>query len=114
MGPYDKPLAWLGDSKEQVISCSMDARKEAGYRLRQLQKGGSLSLPHSRPMPSIGQRCYELRIRDRDAFLRIIYRIDSDAIVIAEVLLKKTNKTPKYIIDICKERLKNYDLISKR
>jgi phage-related protein len=31
-------------------------------------------MPHSRPMPDIGERCHELRIVDVDATWRIIYR----------------------------------------
>ena len=60
-------------------------------------------------MPSIGARCHELRINDEDSTWRIIYRIDDDAIVILEVLQKKTNQTPKRIIAACKNRLKDYD-----
>jgi phage-related protein len=44
---------------------------------------------------------------------RIIYRIDSDAIVIAEVFAKKANQTPKEAIAICKQRLKRYDADSQ-
>jgi len=40
---------------------------------------------------------------------RLIYRIDDDAIVMAEVFKKKTPNTPKPIIDLCKARLKDYD-----
>lgn len=60
-------------------------------------------------MPSIGRRCHELRIADKDGTWRIVYRTDTDAIVILEVFVKKTGKTPKRIIDICKQRLKDYD-----
>jgi phage-related protein len=60
-------------------------------------------------MPSIGRRCHELRIVDEDATWRAIYRIDSDAIVIADVFSKKTQATPKKVIDACKRRLREYD-----
>jgi phage-related protein len=60
-------------------------------------------------MPSIGPRCHELRIRDEGLNWRIIYRIDADAIVIAEIFAKKTNQTPSQIIGVCKMRLKAYD-----
>lgn len=66
-------------------------------------------MPHSRPMPSIGRRCHELRIPDDKLSWRIVYRIDEDAIVIAEVFSKKTGKTPKSVIDTCKTRLREYD-----
>ena len=51
---------------------SAEARREAGLLLRQLQLGESLSLPQSRPMPSIGPRCHELRINDANKTWRII------------------------------------------
>jgi phage-related protein len=44
-------------------------------------------------MPSIGRRCHELRIDDDNVAWRIIYRTDADAIVIAEVFAKKTDRT---------------------
>lgn len=77
--------------------------------LRQLQEGENLELPHSRPMPSIGAHCHELRVRDADKNWRIIYRIDDDAILIIEVFNKTTRATPKNVIEVCKKRLSKYD-----
>ncbi len=64
MGRNDKPLVWL---KGQVKTppFSQHARLEAGFLLRLLQHGHMLSLPQSRPMPTIGPHCHELRIVDR-------------------------------------------------
>ena len=60
---YDKPLVWIeGEIKTPPFSA--EARIEAGVWLRRLQQGEHLGLPHSRPMPGIGPRCHELRIRD--------------------------------------------------
>ncbi|MEQ8314636.1 MAG: type II toxin-antitoxin system RelE/ParE family toxin [Gammaproteobacteria bacterium] len=108
MSPKDKPLVWLhGEVKSPPLTAA--ARVEAGYLLRVLQSGELVSMPRSRPMPSIGRKCHELRITDENKIWRIVYRIDADAIVIAEVFEKKTTKTPKYVIDNCKKRLRNYD-----
>lgn len=107
MSTRDKPLVWpQGEIRTPPFSAS--ARIEAGYLLRRLQKGEKLSLPHSRPMPSIGAKCHELRIVDDDKIWRIVYRIDADAIVILEVFQKKTQKTP-HVIDNCKRRIKQYE-----
>jgi phage-related protein len=65
-------------------------------------------MPDSRPMPSIGKSCYELRVNDVNKTWRIIYYIDDEAIVILEVLAKKTQKTPQEVIEICKKRLIRY------
>jgi len=92
---------------------SHEARIEAGYLLRKLQQGESVGMPRSRPMPVIGKRCHELRIVDADQTWRIIYRIDSDAIVIADIFSKKRRETPKSVIDMSKVRFRNYDEAAK-
>ena len=112
MSPSDKPLVWLhGEVRSPPFSDN--ARLEAGFLLRRLQQGEKLAMPQSRPMPSIGTRCHELRINDENLTWRIVYRIDSDAIVILEVFDKKTNQTPKRVIDTCKDRIKEYNRESK-
>lgn len=108
MSPRDKPLVWM-HGKVRTPPLSREARIEAGFLLRLLQRGEKLSMPHSRPMPSIGPRCHELRIPDEDSTWRVIYRIDDDAIVIAEVFSKKTRATPRPVIRACKKRFKEYD-----
>ena len=59
-------------------------------------------------MPSVARGCHELRIIDRDATWRVMYNVDSDAIVILEVFPKKTRATPKTVIDTCRARLRSY------
>ena len=104
----DNPLVWLhGEIKTPPFSVA--ARLDAGALLRRLQRGEKLSMPHSRPMPSIGARCHELRINDRGRTWRIFYRLDPDAVVIAAVAEKKTRKTPKSLLDLCRRRLAQYD-----
>lgn len=104
----DKPLVWLhGEIRTPPFSTS--ARIEAGVLLRRLQRGEMLSMPHMRPMPSLGPRCYELRIPDEDNSFRIFLRIDPDAIPILDVDEKKSRKTPKETIDVCQLRLRRYD-----
>jgi phage-related protein len=103
-----KPLVWRhGEIKTPPFT--VNARVEAGTLLRRLQEGESLGLPHSRPMPSVGPRCHELRIRDEKHNWRIVYRLDADAIIIADVFAKTTRQTPKRVIDACKRRLRLYD-----
>jgi len=107
----DKPLVWLhGEVRTPPLSAA--ARLEAGLLLRRLQRGESLGLPQSRPMPAIGRRCHELRLVDAQATWRIVYRTDADAIIVAEVFAKKTQATPKAVIDAYKRRLRAYDAIA--
>ena len=98
-----KPLAWLhGEIKTPPFS--KEGRIEAGTLLRRLQRGEGLGLPHSRPMPSIGRGCHELRVADKNHEWRIVYRVDPDAIVISDVFAKKTRKTPRDVIERCRRR----------
>ncbi|HTY60231.1 MAG TPA: type II toxin-antitoxin system RelE/ParE family toxin [Bacteroidota bacterium] len=104
----DKPLVWLhGEIKTPPPS--RFARVELGFLLRRLQRGERLSMPSSRPMSSIGTGCHELRVVDQGAVWRLVYRIDGDAIVILEIFQKKTAKTPKSVIKLCKRRIRLYD-----
>jgi phage-related protein len=108
VSPKDKPLVWLsGEVKTPPFSAG--ARIEAGFLLRRLQSGHRLAMPHSRPMPSIGGHCHELRIQDSQKTWRVIYRVDSDAIIIAEVFAKKQQTTPATVIRRSRERLQRYD-----
>lgn len=73
-----------------------------------LQEGERLGMPDSRPMPTIGSSCHELRIPDGSLTWRIIYALTSDAVVILEVFEKKTRATPKNVVDVTKRRWKQF------
>lgn len=103
----DKPLVWL-EGEVKTPPFSEAARIEAGVLLRRLQRGEHLSLPHSRPIPSIGKACHELRIQDANRTWRIIYHVDTDAIVILDVFAKTTRQTPQALIEACRARLRRY------
>lgn len=105
--PMDKPLVWLkGEVKTPPFSA--EARVEAGFLLRRLQKGESLGLPQSRPMPSTGSQCHELRVNDENQTWRIVYHVATDAVVILDVFSKKTATTPNEVLVNCKRRLAAY------
>ena len=111
MGRPDKPLVWLrGEIKTPPFLA--EARLEAGGLLRRLQMGEVLGMPHSRPMPTVGPRCHELRVRDARHDWRLIYRVDPDAIVILDVFPKSTRQTPERVIRDCQRRLKMYDALN--
>jgi len=82
---------------------------EAGHLLARLQAGQTIGMPQSRPIPTIAQRCHELRIGDKAHSWRIMYRIDSDAILVVAIFPKGTKKTPLPEIQLCQRRLKEYD-----
>lgn len=112
MAPTDKPLVWLrGEVRTPPFSAA--ARQEAGRLLRRLRRGELLGMPHSRTMPTIGPRCHELRVVDAGRTWRLVYRLDADAVVIADVFQKTTAQTPARVIEDCRRRLRLYDAAAR-
>lgn len=107
-----KPLVWLrGEIKTPPFTA--EGRQEAGKLLRLVQEGEKLSMPQAEPLPDVGARCGALRVRDEEHNWRIMYRVDSDAILVLDVYAKKTRKIPDEVIERCKRRLKQYDAAAK-
>ena len=107
-----KPIVWLR-AEVKTPPFSPTARIEAGALLRQLQEGFMLGMPHSRPMPEIAARCHELRIVDKGATWRIVYRLDQDAVIVVAEFSKKTAQTPKHVIVDCRRRLRQYEELTR-
>jgi phage-related protein len=62
-------------------------------------------------MPAIGRRCHELRLPDEDHTWRIVYRVDEDAVLILQVFSKKTQRTPKSVVESCTVLQSRYDAL---
>jgi phage-related protein len=104
----DKPIVWLAD-KIKTPPFSGSSRREIGWLLRRLQRGERLGMPHSRPMPSIGKGCHELRVRDERGDWRVMYRVDDVAVVVIETFRKQTRRTPQGVLETCRARVDDYE-----
>lgn len=113
MTEHRRPLVWLQGAIKSPPFTS-NARIEAGFLLRRLQRGDKVGLPHVRPMPMLGARCAEVRIPDEGITWRILCRFDADAVIIVAVFAKKTQTTPKIVLSIALERLRFYDRVIKK
>ena len=70
-----------------------------------LKEGIKLSLPLSRPMPSVGPGVHELRLKDKNGIYRVFYLIKKkDAIYIVHAFNKKTQKTPQKTLELVKKK----------
>lgn len=105
-----RPLAVLFRGFER-LELSRSARLRMAVLLERLRRGEALSMPESRPMPTIGPRCHELRIQDgkRKRSWRVVYRVDPDAVVLVDAFAKTTRATPRRILQRCRQRLARYD-----
>jgi len=84
-----------------------DVRGDLADALARLDMGLSLSLPLSRPMPSIAPGAHELRFRDRSGIYRVVYWIRrQNEIWLVHAFQKKTQATPSQNIEVAKQRIK--------
>jgi phage-related protein len=100
-----KPVEFLGDSLKALSAFPKDARQDAGRQLAKVQQG---KMPDSfKPMPDIGKRVEEIRVRDDSGIYRVIYTARlADAVYVLHAFQKKTMQTSKPDKEIAKRRFK--------
>src|SRR4051812_37679413 len=100
----DKPLCWIGSSRRELLEFPSEARRQAGFELRAVQRGEPPS--DFQPMPVIGIGAYELRINVADAY-RVFYVTKlEEGIYVLHAFEKKTQKTTKHDIEVGRQRYK--------
>ncbi len=98
-------MTFHGDSLDCLREFPVDARREAGHELYQVQKG--LDPSDWKPMAAIGAGVREIRIRDAAGAFRVIYIATlADAIHVLHAFQKKTQKTARRDLEIARERLR--------
>lgn len=97
----------LPQCQKEIKEFPDEVRCELADVLARLNEGHKLSMPLSRPMPSVGKSVHELRFRDRAGIYRIIYVfVGAGTIYLLHAFMKKTQSTPKQNIDLARKRLK--------
>jgi phage-related protein len=98
----DKPIYWIGSSKEDIAQFPQEAKRKAGFQLRAVQRGQSPT--DSKSMSIIGKGVEEIRVRTGEAY-RIFYVARfAEAVYILHAFNKKTQKTSQQDIEIGKQR----------
>lgn len=100
----DKPIYWIGSSKQDIVDFPTEARRKAGFQLRAVQKGQSPS--DFKSMSTVGQGVEEIRIRTENAYRVFYVARFSEAIYVLHAFQKKTQKTSKKDIKIGQQRYK--------
>jgi phage-related protein len=97
-----KPLRFIGSSRMDLQSFPKGVRQVLGEELRRVQEGG---MPRDfKPMPTVGQGVYEIRVSLEGAW-RVLYVAKfADAVYVLHSFRKKTQQTAKDDIDLAKKR----------
>jgi phage-related protein len=78
-----------------------------GKAIFDLQKGATLGMPLSRPMPSIASGVEELRVRDRSGNYRTLcYTRSPRGVLVIHAFIKKTQTTSEHDVDLGRQRLR--------
>ena len=100
----EKPVIWIGSSRENLREFPPEARRKAGFELQAVQRQQDPS--DFKPIPSIGPGTYELRIQTGDAF-RVFYLARfEEGVYVLHAFQKKTQKTSKRDVEIGRQRYK--------
>jgi phage-related protein len=100
-------ISWEGNSLDVLKQWPREIQRELGVSLWNLQKGERPSLA-ARPMQSIGQGVFELKVADEAAWYRVIYlaRIEN-TIYVLDSFKKKSRKTEKNDLNRVRARFSN-------
>ena len=100
----EKPVIWLGDSRETIRGFPDDVRKIAGFQLWRVQRG--LEPNDWNPMPSVGPGVQEIRIRTGTEH-RVLYVAKfAEAVYVLHAFGKQTRRAPKADLDLARQRLR--------
>ena len=106
----DKPVFWLGTSRDDVKAFPGDARRVAGFQLRRVQRG--LDPNDWKPMNDIGSGVREIRIQTVLQH-RVFYAAKfPEAVYVLHAFEKRSRKTPKRELELARDRFR--DLLVRR
>jgi phage-related protein len=102
-----KAIKFHPKALEFIREQSASIKQEIGEALRDVQRGVTLGMPLSKPMPDVAAGTHELRIKGETTAVRIFYFVKmADAIAVFHGFQKQTQKTPRHEIQVGQKRLK--------
>ena len=116
MPEAEKPLAWIGSSKKDLIALPLEVRKFFGHALDFAQRGNKHDA--AKVLKGFGGAgVLELVEDDMDGTYRAVYTVKfAEAVFVLHCFSKKSKRgieTPKEDIDIIRARLKVAEAIAK-
>jgi phage-related protein len=104
----ERPVIWLGDSKENLMEFPKDIRRDMGFALSAAQAG--LTPDNVKPFKGIGSGVFEIAERyDKEAY-RLVYGVKiGKNLYVLHAFHKKSKSgiaTPKPDVNLIKRRYK--------
>lgn len=97
----------LKNCRAEILEFPEEVRGDLADALTRLQEGQMLSMPLSRPMPSIGRGVHELRFRHRSGIYRVTYCFAGGGMIyVLHAFQKKMAATSWQDIETTRRRLR--------
>ena len=104
-------LIVLKQAQRELKKAPADIIEDVFALFEDLMAGKHLSMPISKPLPSVAKGLHELRLSGRAGEYRVFYVIRiEEAIYVLHATAKKTQKTDKKTIEVLKTRLRSLGL----
>ena len=93
--------------RSEIEALPEEIRGDLADALARLDAGLMLSMPLSRPMPSVGRGIHELRLKDRSGAYRVVYALlQRGTVHVLHAFKKTTQATPLRNVDLARKRLR--------
>lgn len=101
----------LKQAKKELRDAPLDVIQDVFALFDDLAVGKKLSMPISRPLPSIARGLHELRLSAKRGEYRVFYMISvGDAIYVLHAMEKKKSEIDKRTADLLKGRIRSLGL----
>lgn len=102
-----KPAIFHPAALQSIREFPDEIKRAMGEAILKLQYGVTLTMPLSRPMPSVASGVAELRVKDRSGVYRTFYYARrQEGVLILHAFVKKTQTTPDREIALARRRLR--------
>lgn len=104
-------LVVLKQAEKELREAPSDIKEDIYSLFDDLMSGKKLSMPISRPLPSIAKGLHELRLSGRSGEYRVFYMIRvGDAVYVLHSMAKKKQELDGKTVKVIKSRLRSIEL----
>lgn len=102
-----RPAIFHPAAREALQRFPLEARRQTGQAIWELQQGKTLGMPLSRPMLDVAPGVAEIRVKDRSGAYRTFYlAVAARGLLVFHAFGKKSQQTPAHEIRLARARLR--------
>ncbi len=96
----------LKQCQKEILGFPIDVREDLADLITKLGLGLKISMPLSKPIPTLGKGVQEFRLKNASGIFRVIYIFKDGDFYLIHGFKKKSQKTSKLNLTVARKRLK--------